>query len=253
MLVSDLDGTLIFPDNLVSEEDLKAIIDLKSKGIPFVVATGRTLTGCSVIRDHHGLDYDYAVLANGAIIVDAKDMIIKKQTLNGSLVDKVVDYVKTRGFFICGSNGDTSYVLDLDYECPQEPFITLVSEEEYKRQELVTINITLLEKDIDVTKQVMKELIEIFGKEASIFRNQDFIDIVPLGCSKGEGVKDVAKLLKIPHTNVHVVGDSWNDESMFSNFENSYVLSHAEELLKTKAKRIVNNVSEISHYFLADK
>lgn len=71
MFVSDIDGTLIGPDGVVSEMNRAAIQALRSRGIPVVLATGRTWGGTVDLLEDLGLD-DPVILCNGAQVYDPR-------------------------------------------------------------------------------------------------------------------------------------------------------------------------------------
>ena len=71
-----------------------------------------------------------------------------------------------------------------------------------------------------------------YGNYVVAYRNTKFIDIVPTGCSKGTGVKWVSKEENIDIKDVYVIGDSWNDDSMFEVTDKSFTFTYAEEELR---------------------
>ena len=78
----------------------------------------------------------------------------------------------------------------------------------------------------------------------SIFRNDIYIDIVPLGCSKGNGIKYIAKQEFIKDDYIYTIGDSWNDVTMFNITKNSFTFHHVEEELKEHAAYLVDSVAD---------
>ncbi|MDU6247899.1 MAG: HAD hydrolase family protein, partial [Paeniclostridium sordellii] len=89
------------------------------------------------------------------------------------------------------------------------------------------------DKKVDIEKK--------FSEKVSVYRNLSFIDIVPKNTSKGEGINKVLNKFGVKEDNVFVIGDSWNDLSMFEKYKNSYTFSYSEESLKVHAKNIVDN------------
>ena len=73
-----------------------------------------------------------------------------------------------------------------------------------------------------------------------IYRNQSFIDIVPKDSSKSDGISKALSSYDVKEDNVFVIGDSWNDLSMFEKYKNSYTFSYAEEELKPHATNVVD-------------
>jgi hydroxymethylpyrimidine pyrophosphatase-like HAD family hydrolase len=78
LLASDIDGTLIFGEEL-PEENIKQIEYFISEGGIFAVCTGRTLLGSRNIID--GLEFiGPSVFMNGALVYDCKTDEIINQT-----------------------------------------------------------------------------------------------------------------------------------------------------------------------------
>ncbi|MDO4742585.1 MAG: HAD-IIB family hydrolase [bacterium] len=69
LLVTDIDGTLIFGDNLISERNIKAIEYFKSEGGLFTIATGRAAAGINGLYEMSGAN-TYAIVGNGSGIYD---------------------------------------------------------------------------------------------------------------------------------------------------------------------------------------
>ena len=76
------------------------------------------------------------------------------------------------------------------------------------------------------------------------YRNDIYIDIVPLGCSKGNGIKYIAKQEFIKDDYIYTIGDSWNDVTMFNITKNSFTFHHVEEELKEHASYLVDSVAD---------
>ena len=104
----------------------------------------------------------------------------------------------------------------------------------------VILSICTSDASVERGEEIKKRLIEIFGDELSIFRNQFFVDISSKGSSKGEGLKEV---LKLENKNL-------NDISMFEITDNSYTCNRAEEGVKAHANNHVDYVHEIVDHII---
>ena len=70
--------------------------------------------------------------------------------------------------------------------------------------------------DIEEVDQMCNDINDEFGDVIVAYRNSYFIDIVPKGCSKGNGVDLILKEFGVNRENLYVIGDSYNDISMFN-------------------------------------
>ena len=98
-------------------------------------------------------------------------------------------------------------------------------------------------KNIEEIENFKDKINEEFKDEIIAYRNDIYIDIVPKGCSKGEGVKYLADQEDVNMKDVYAIGDSWNDVSMFNITENSFTFDYVEKELKNHANYIVTSQS----------
>jgi len=75
MVVTDLDGTLLYDDKTISPRTKAAFEGLRKKGIKTVYATGR---GASAIELTSSCQFDGAAHNNGAIAYDGDELLYKK-------------------------------------------------------------------------------------------------------------------------------------------------------------------------------
>ena len=70
------------------------------------------------------------------------------------------------------------------------------------------------------------------------------IDITNKDNSKGNAINELCKARGISLKDIFVIGDSYNDISMFKITDNSFVMSEADDFVKNKAKNVVSSVKE---------
>ena len=87
-----------------------------------------------------------------------------------------------------------------------------------------------------------------FGEYITAYRNKYFVDVVFKGCSKATGIEKVCKNFNLADNNVYVIGDSWNDLSMFERYDNSYTFTYSEKTLQKKANKVIDSF----HYCIDD-
>ncbi len=86
LVASDVDGTLLGTDELVSPRTRAAVAAVHAAGVPFVIATGRPPRWIPPVADQ--LDHrPLAVCANGAVLYDcATDTVLAAHLLDGELL-----------------------------------------------------------------------------------------------------------------------------------------------------------------------
>ena len=90
ILASDLDGTLIRNDK-VSKEDLDALKRLKENGHKIIVSTGRTMSGIESLFRDFPFEYDYLVLCNGGLVLNKKNEIIHRKSINYDIKNSIIN------------------------------------------------------------------------------------------------------------------------------------------------------------------
>ncbi|RNF27494.1 putative sugar phosphatase [Trypanosoma conorhini] len=81
VVATDLDGTLLNPDHLVSEYTLRVIEALAEQGVPVIFATGRHHGDVLETRRKLGLK-GYVITSNGARVHDPQDRLILKKDMD---------------------------------------------------------------------------------------------------------------------------------------------------------------------------
>ena len=69
IVASDLDGTLLNKEQIISEENLQAISEMPSLGVEFVPTTGRSMNEIDPLLISSP-DIRYIITSNGAVVYD---------------------------------------------------------------------------------------------------------------------------------------------------------------------------------------
>ena len=264
LLASDLDKTLIF-DNKISDENKDAIRRFKEAGGVFAISTGRPYNGVEKVIQELNIEPDYLILNNGALVIRGSEEIVHREFIPFKIVKSIFDDMNNRETVISLDTGFRSYPIDLDSKGIKDSFIadtdaTFKNLElidnldgifEEDKEKIAAISLFLPRVDMDEVQNACDYVNDNYGNYVVAYRNTRFIDIVPVGCSKGAGVKWVSKEENIDIKDVYVIGDSWNDDSMFEVTDKSFTFTYAEEELKEKTNYIVETVAEcVDKYIL---
>ncbi len=94
-LILDLDGTLLDENKKISSENLEALKNLKQKGIPIGIFTGRDFEMARGYLDSISAEGPHA-LQNGALVITGKGKIIDCTTVSPDLAHAVINMAKGR-------------------------------------------------------------------------------------------------------------------------------------------------------------
>lgn len=245
LFATDLDGTILH-NNRMNEEDLAAVRKLKELGAIVAVATGRPMNGVETVFKDHGFEPDYMVLMNGALVADSSGNTLAEKAIDTDTARIIADICLERGFNVAFEGGKNTWFYRSDIPEGMPDMISgvyAIDDISEMKDPIYLISITGKE-GIDEVEALRMEIESGFECEVEAYRNVRYIDVVPKGISKGEGIRAVMALEGIGRQNVHVIGDSWNDIPMFRAAGASYTLSHAEDELKHHADYVVDSVAE---------
>ncbi|GBU10902.1 haloacid dehalogenase [Erysipelotrichaceae bacterium] len=263
IIFTDLDGTLLFEtkDSLgirktsIRDEDLEALHMLRESGYLIVIATGRDVKGIRRFLQQAYIAFDYYIGNNGALILNQFFQTLKCEAMDGSLLGEVITDVRanfpTANF--SGTNEKNLYY----FEQKQRPEIieehelvipyTKYLADPFKLTLLAISEDDTLDKEVQITAAIAiaERISNQFESRVNVFRNQTTVDLAAVGVSKGSAVEYIAKLEDISLDAVYVIGDSWNDVSMFEIGATSYSFTHAEDQIQEKASHIVESFAEM--------
>jgi HAD superfamily hydrolase (TIGR01484 family) len=89
---------------------------------------------------------------------------------------------------------------------------------------------------------------ESVGDNYSIAWSGTAVEFAAQGVTKANGLNIILSKYDIKNDEVLVAGDSGNDIPLFENFENSFVMYHAPEEVKAKAKHVIESVADLKEY-----
>lgn len=251
LFVTDLDGTLVEYNN-ITDENLEGINRLNASGELLAVATGRAYNSCTFLKEKYGVKVDYLILLNGGLIIDKDGKVVHHKEISYNTVKSIITDVKSDDSVISVETGYTSYVVhgrykeDIDWNGLEYENL-----ENIKDKNLSLISLYYPESDIEEVEKICRLINEKYSDEVVAYRNTCFIDVVPKGCSKGEGVNYVKERENIDTKDTYAIGDSYNDIPMFKESGHSFTFENVEDGIKKEADYVVSSVAEaIKNYCL---
>lgn len=253
-LASDLDGTL-YRNNKISEEDMSALELLKSNGHKMIVSTGRSFKELKPILIEYPFDYDYLVLCNGGTILDNNDEIICRRCISDEVRKKIInDFYNIGDALIYFDDGSGVKIIEnnaVGVSGVHQDFLNNFAEKiSFEaamniKCDCEIMSIFSTNESIKKSDRIKEEVLYNYSNEVEAFRNQVFVDIVPKGCSKGNGLLKVLQDENTTPDKLYCVGDSLNDISMFNITNNSYTFNNVEDVVKQYANNYVDYVHEV--------
>ena len=267
LIASDMDGTLLNDEHMISDENLKAIRKAQEMGRHFTIVTGRDYGAVKSYLEECNLKCE-CILSNGAEYRDVNGNVIESVYMNKNSVKKVFDILNdarlciqlmtNKGSYVTNKESDKKAIIDrfklFNPKMNEEEVIEFVEKFHTERgMKYIDDVYEILESNVEVLKIVtfdndeklianLKEKLKKSTSDlavASTFSND--IEISDIEAQKGLILAKTIKKMGIDKSEVIVLGDSFNDYSMFTEFENSYAMENAIPEIKEIAKYITDS------------
>ena len=246
LVATDLDGTLLRPDQSVSARTRAVLARVEEAGVPFVMVTGRPPRWMPPVVEqtgHRGL----AVCANGAMVYDLHtEQVVESALLDEHAAASVVDALRAAlpdiAFAVervdSGFHHEQSYV-------PGGPRPETVPR---PVEELVVGGVAkLLARHRDYTgDELLAAAREAVGDRATLTHSssEGLLEISAVGISKASGLAAYAERHGVDAAQVVAFGDMPNDLPMLAWAGHSVAVSNAHPEVLAAADEVTGSNSE---------
>ena len=265
IVASDLDGTLLNKEQIVSDENHYAISQMSRLGVEFVPTTGRAMNEIdpSLISSP---DIRYIITSNGAVVYDKNiGKPILTRYIPRDAVSLVLETIRPYNVFIVAKEGGKSYVDKNKYN-PEfmntcgidEYFGFIISQHAEAVEDLESfllssneVEMIVLFFEFDEETRRCKQIFEDSGKLCAAHANIGYLEVYSSDAGKGKTLAAFADKLGVDIRDVIAVGDSNNDSSMIEVAGLGLAVANACDSLKELADQtICDNSENIAKYLL---
>ncbi|GMA97216.1 Cof-type HAD-IIB family hydrolase [Pelosinus sp. IPA-1] len=271
LIASDMDGTLIF-DQKISKENLEAIHAAQKKGIKFAIATGRAYEDVKPFLDQYGLTCECVVL-NGGEYRDIAGSIVEGIYIDKSLVTEIMSILSESNLAVEIYTNNGYYTTNTEEEIfdsmvkrskifrphitdSNEIYQNALNHPHFVKMKYITNIDEFLKSNVEIGKFISfaDTANELYGpreklnKLRGIVVSSSFttnIEINDRYATKGRILAKAAARMGINKDEVAILGDGFNDYSMFVEFPNSFAMENAIPEIKEVAKYIT--ASNVEH------
>ncbi len=261
LIVSDIDGTLVSGQNVLSELTIQQVKELHRKNVMFSMASQRVHSSIVPLAKELGVKIPFISL-NGAMIQDAYGQnLLNKSVIDKKYVERALrlseeSYVKIA---LC-YNDQIVYTEDnsviKDFMSRLGTTYTLV--DSYESYIDNVLEIIMLGNDKKTIKHIQNRMTPPFGLYLKVkyFRSQAFqnvfnLEIVRKNVNKKTGLKMLAKHLNVKKDEVLVFGDWYNDRDLFQFGGTNIALENAVDELKDMADYVTEKTNDedgVAHF-----
>lgn len=266
LIASDMDGTLLNEKHKIDKETVAAIRKAEEAGIVFAISTGREYDTVKPLLEENNIKCQ-CVLMNGAEYRDEDGNILADINIEIKTATKIINILQEEKVSARIFTNKGIYTTDTKEEALKEmlyrtmsfnpeltqdealeiakvqPYFTqlkyIVDLEEFLRSDIEVRKFVAFHNNIELISKMKKIIGELSGiAVSSSFR--DNIEVTHITAQKGIILAKVAEKMGFEREEVLVLGDSFNDYSMFTEFTESVAMGNAIPEIKEIAKYITD-------------
>lgn len=250
LVIFDVDGTLVNDEGEIGERTKKIIMQLKKCGVLFSFASGRLHSALVPLAEELKIYSPLISLDGTAIKSIAGKEFIYRSFLNESHVKKAIEYSEKYLLNIALCHSEAIYYTEQNSVIPKlmNKFGALYKEvDSYDDFTDKTLEIVFA-GDKRRTVEYIRDKLSFpltFGTSVSFFRSQThegiyYLEVRRSGSSKGKAMRRLLKYLKIKENHTAVLGDWYNDISLFESKAIKIALRNAIPELKKAADYVLD-------------
>ncbi len=242
LVVSDVDGTLLTKDKILTDGAKAAERRLHDAGIGFTIVSSRPTIGMDFLIEPLAIKLPIGAF-NGSSIVDPQMNPVEQHLIPVSAVERGLEILNQFGVDIwlftndkwLTRNGDGEYVPHEKRAIKHDP--TVVAD--FTPYLARACKIVGSSSDPNLLVRCEAAVREALGSQALAVRSQTYyLDITPPGSDKGTFVQAMARRLEISTDAVATIGDMQNDIAMFRASGLSFAMGNATDDVKRQATHV---------------
>ena len=234
LFVTDYDGTL-FVDDTDFKKNIMMLKKLQQHGFKIMISTGRSFPSIKNQVIINNIPYDYLSCADGSIIYDKDDNILKMFIMDQELVLPFQMFYQKLDY------------KEIQFSYPEGYYSSLIDD----NNNLLGINVCI--ENIKYTKPMVNEFLSIKKKYHKynfldyMHTNLSYLCIKPYGITKSSTVDYLLNELKLNKKDIYIIGDSDNDYEMIKKYHGVCIENSCDEILKIAKAKYIN----VSNYIEA--
>jgi Cof subfamily protein (haloacid dehalogenase superfamily) len=218
-VISDVDGTLVTDDKVLTARAEAAVAELRASGILFSIISSRPPRGLHMLIEPLGITAPVGGF-NGGVIATSDFTVITEHLLLPQIARRAVDTLSARGIQVWVFSGQDWLLRD-----PDGPYVPLEEHtvgfgptivEDFGTALDSAAKIVGVSKNFDGLEQCEYNVRAALDDSAFVARSQPYyLDITHPFANKSAALSEISKLLGVPLAEVAVIGDGANDVAMF--------------------------------------
>ncbi len=247
-VVSDVDGTLVTDDKILTARAQAAVAELRARGIIFTIISSRPPRGLRMLVDPLQITTPIGGF-NGGIIATPGLSLITEHLLLPEVARRVVEmldlhkvqsWVFTRRDWLV-RDSKASYIGHEERTVGFRPTVV----EGFGPTLNVAAKIVGVSADFDLLAWCEREAQRWLAGQATVAHSQPYyLDITHPLANKGAALSELANLLAVPLAEIAVIGDGDNDVSMFERSGLSIAMGNASPDVQAQADLVTESYDD---------
>jgi Cof subfamily protein (haloacid dehalogenase superfamily) len=248
LVLSDVDGTLVTHDKVLTPRAVAAVQALHDAGILFAITSGRPPRGMAMFVDPLKLTMPIAGF-NGGLFVKPDLSLLQQDTVPADIARQSIDLLREhqvdawlyRGNEWLVTKADAPHVEHEAWTVKFEPKVVSRFDDHLAD----VTKIVGISDDLERMRRCEAEAQKAFKQRATANRSQPYyLDITGKDANKGAVVAYLSRHLSVPVEEIATIGDQPNDTLMFRPSGFSIAMGNASDEVKAQAKATTDSCDD---------
>jgi len=244
-VISDVDGTLVTDDKVLTLRAQSAVAELRTNGTIFSMISSRPPRGLHMLLKPLGITTPVSGF-NGGVVVSPNLAIITEHVLSPDVARHTVDMLDAAGAQVWVFSGQDWLIRNVDgsYVGLEKRTVefgpTVV--EDFGPALVAAAKIVGVSSDFALLARCENDARTALADGAFVARSQPYyLDVTHPLANKGAALAEVAKLLGVPLAEIAVIGDGGNDVAMFQRSGLSIAMGNANPAVQHAADFVTDS------------
>jgi Cof subfamily protein (haloacid dehalogenase superfamily) len=248
LVVSDVDGTLVTHDKLLTDGAKRAVQRLHDAGIGFTITSSRPPVGMRFLIEPLGITLPVGPF-NGSSIVDPQLKPIEQHLIPAAAALRSIEVLDEFGVDVWLFTNEQWIIRRDDGKYVPHERDTIKFDptfaDDFAPFMAAACKIVGASADAALLQRCETAMQKALGAQATAIRSQSYyLDITPPGQNKGTFVEAMAKRLGISTGAIATIGDMQNDLAMFKKSGLSIAMGNATDDVKKQASHVTGSNEE---------
>lgn len=247
-VLADVDGTLVTRDKVLTERAVRAVQQLRERGIAFAITSGRPPFGMRMLVEPLGLTLPMAAFNGGALVLPDLT-VLDERLLPAALLPDLIDLIRAHGLDVFLFRAHDWFVRSLDAPRVRRETATLqqppTAVASFDGVLAGVIKVVGVSDDHPRVAACEAAVQQAYGAQVSAARSQPYyLDVTSPTANKGVVIERLSRYIQIPLDRIVAIGDQPNDVLMFERAGLSIAMGNASDEVRRRATFVTTSYAD---------